>query len=69
MIGNRQLKNRKFTYEPQYYDPEKEAREGRGIKFKRLHARKTAKQRSLIWLFTLLGIIVYFIYFFSKLGK
>ncbi len=69
MIGRNLPKNRKFTFEPQYYDPEKEKREGHAIKFKRPHARKAAKQKSLIWLFTLLGIIGYFIYFFSKLGK
>lgn len=69
MFYNKQLKNRKFSYEPQYYDPEKEKREHRGIHFKRLHARQSAKHRSFFWLLTLLGIVAYFIYHFSTISK
>lgn len=69
MIGSRLPRNRKFSYEPKYYDPKKEAREGRQIKFQRNASKKTAKNRSLVNLFVLLGIIMYFIYFLSKLGR
>jgi hypothetical protein len=69
MLGRRLPKNRKFTYEPRFYDPQKEEREGRRIHFKRKTTRSAAKTQSLIWLITLLALVVYFIYFFGKLGR
>lgn len=62
-------KNRSFSYEPRYYDPQKEEREGHRIKFKRNKSQKIAKQRSMIWLFVVLAAVVYFIYFFANIGK
>lgn len=47
MLGRRLPKNRKFSYEPRYWDPEKEEKEGRRIKFKRKLSKAAAKKRSL----------------------
>lgn len=71
MLGRRLPKNRKFDYTPLYYHPEKEERERRSIKFKRNYqtAKAKAKQRSLIWLLILAGLIFYLITLFSRLGK
>ena len=69
MLGRRQPRARQFTYEPRYYDPAKEKKEGRQIKFKRQQSRKALKNRSLIWLIILLGAVIYVIYFLSKLGQ
>ena len=69
MIGRRTLKPRRFSYEPHYYDPKKEEREGRRIKFKRTRTRAQARTRSLIWLFILFFLVVYVIIFLSRLGR
>ncbi len=69
MIGGRVPKPRRFTYEPRYYDPKKEEREGRRIKFKRVRTKTQAKTRSLIWLFTLVFLIVYLILFFNQMKR
>ena len=71
MLGNRLPKHRKFDYEPLYYDKEKDEREGKRIKFTRSTnlRRQQAKQRSLIWLITLFGMVAYLIYYFAKIGK
>ena len=71
MLGRRLPKNRKFDYTPQFYDPKKEEREGRRIKFKRSYhtAKARAKQRSLIWLLILAGFIYYLITIFTRMGK
>lgn len=69
MLGRRLPKNRKFSYEPRLYDPKKEEREGRRIKFQRKTTRAVAKQRSLIWLLLMLALVVYFVVFLSRLGK
>ena len=68
MLGRRQPKARQFSYEPRYYDPAKE-NAGSRIKFKRQRSRATLKNRSLIWLIILLGVVLYFIYFLNKLGR
>ena len=69
MIGRRLPKNRKFSYEPRIYDPKKEEREGRHIKFKRKTTRAVAKQRSIIWLFLMLALVIYFVIFLGRMGK
>jgi len=69
MIGRRQPKSRRFSYEPLYYDPKKEEREGRRIKFKRKTSKSDARTRSLIWLFFLVLVVLYVIYFVGKLGR
>jgi hypothetical protein len=71
MLGRRLPKNRRFDYTPLYYDPEKEAKEKRGIKFKRNYnaARARAKQRSLVWLLVLAGMVYYLIHLFSRMAK
>jgi hypothetical protein len=69
MIGRRVPKNRRFSYEPRYYDPKKEEREGRRIKFKRTRTRAQARSRSLIWLITLLFLIIYLILFFNQMRR
>ena len=68
MLGRRLPKNRKFSYEPRYYDPKKEEREGRRIKFVRKTTKSAAKTRSLVWLVVLVGLVIYLIYFLSRLG-
>lgn len=68
MLGRRLPKNRSFSYEPSYYNPEKEEREGHKIQFKR-QTRSTAKRKSLISLFVLLAVIAYFLYFLSRLSR
>ena len=67
MLGRRLPKNRRFSYEPRFYDPKKEEKEGRQIKFKRERSKSAARTRSLINLFILLGIIIYLIYFLSRI--
>jgi hypothetical protein len=71
MLGRRLPKNRRFDYTPLYYDPEKETQEKRGIKFKRSYntARARAKQRSLVWLLVLAGVVYYLIHLFSGMAK
>ena len=71
MLGRRLPKNRKFDYTPLYYDPKKEEREGKRIKFKRSYnlAKARAKQRSIIWLIVLVGFVLYFLHFLSRVGK
>ena len=69
MLGSRLPKNRKFSYETYYYNPKKEEREGRRIKFKRQRSKSAAKTRSLIYLVVLLAMVVYLIYFLSRLGR
>ncbi|MFH1943592.1 MAG: hypothetical protein ABIL68_15945 [bacterium] len=69
MLGRNLPKNRKFSYEPFIYNPKKEEREGRRIQFKRKTTKSAARTRSLIWLFILLGFILYMIYFLSRLGR
>lgn len=69
MIGSRLPKNRKFSYESYYYDPKKEEKEGRRLKFKRKTTKSSAKVSSLIWLITLLALVIYMIYFLSSLGR
>ncbi len=69
MIGRRLPKNRRFFYEPHYYDPKKDEISGKKIKFKRSLSRRSSKTRSIVWLFMLLALIIYIIYFLSKLGN
>lgn len=69
MLGRRLPKNRRFSYEPYYYRPDKEEREGRRIKFKRKITKTAAKRRSLLWLIMLLALVIYMIYFLNRLGK
>jgi hypothetical protein len=69
MLGAHLPKHRQFRYTPQYWDPEKEEREGHKIKFKRTHLKQKAERRSLIWLFVLLAFVFYLIHFFSRLGR
>ncbi len=65
MFGRNLPKNRKFSIEYRNYDPKKEEKEGRRIKFKRTLSRKSARNQSIIWLVILLALVVYFIYFLS----
>lgn len=69
MIGSRLAKNRKFSYEPRYYNPDKERREGHQIKFKQGMTKSAHKQRSIFYLIFLLGFVIYIIYYLSRLGK
>ena len=69
MLGRRLPKNRKFSYEPRYWDPEKEEKEGRRIKFKRKLSKAAAKKRSSINLIILIAIVIYIIYFLSRLDR
>ena len=69
MLGRQLPKPRKFSYEPRYYDPKKEKREGRRIKFQRKTSRAAAKTRSIFWLLILLALVIYLIIFFSRLGR
>lgn len=69
MIGRRLPKNRKFSYQPRFYDPEKEEKEGRGIKFKRQRSKSVAKKRSLVNLIVLVGVLIYLVYFLSRLSR
>ncbi len=68
MLGRRLPKVRRFSYQPYYYDPEKEEREGRKIKFRRMRSSKSVKRRSLIWLFIILAFIIYFIIMLRRIG-
>jgi len=67
MIGRRQPKARKFSYEPRYYDPKKNEKEGKGIKFKRNRSRSAAKLRSIFWLIFLVALILYIILFLGQM--
>jgi hypothetical protein len=69
MLGSRLPKNRKFSIETRYYDPKKEEKEGRRIKFKRTLTRKRAKSRSLVWLVMLLAIVFYILYLLNRAIK
>lgn len=69
MLGRRLSKPRRFSYEPRYYDPKKEEREGRRIKFKRQGSRRNAKTQSLFWLLFLLVLVLYFIVYLGRLGR
>ncbi|MFO7891239.1 MAG: hypothetical protein R6V04_12985 [bacterium] len=69
MFGKSLRKNRKFSFKPYYYDPEKDETNKRRIEFKSKVRRKAAKQKSLLSLFILLGIIFYLIYMLSNVGK
>jgi len=54
MIGSKMPRNRKFNIEFQYYDPDKEEREGHRIKFERGRiGRKSARAMGLFWLMIL----------------
>jgi hypothetical protein len=68
MIGRNLPKNRKFNIEFRYYDPQKEEREHRQMKFKRNRSLKQAKQRSVIWLFVLLIGVLYALYTLGRVG-
>jgi len=69
MLGRQLPKNRKFSYEPRYWDPEKEEKEGRRIKFKRKLSKAAAKKRSSANLIILIAIVIYIVYFLSRLGR
>lgn len=69
MLGTRLPKHRKFNYEPRFWKPEQEKREGHRIEFKRSYLKKKAQQRSLIWLFVLTAIVIWAIHFMTRLGK
>ena len=69
MLGTRLPKNKRFHYEPKFYDPEKEEAGNRRIKFKRTYARSAAKKRSLFWSLFLLVFVIYLVIFFLNLGK
>ena len=69
MLGSRLPKNRKFSYEPLYYDPEKDEQAKRRIHFKSNARKKAAKQRSLIWLITLFALALYFVIYFARIGQ
>jgi len=69
MLGTRLPKNRKFNIEYQFYDPEKEDRKHRQIKFTRIRSKKSAQKKSVIWLFILVAFILYLINSLSRLGK
>ena len=65
MFGRNLPKNRRFSIEYRYYDPKKEEKEGRRIKFKRTLSSKSARNQSIVWLVILLALVVYFVYFLS----
>jgi len=71
MLGRRLPKPRRYSYEPYYYDPDKEKREKTGarIKFERKHNKRSAKARSVVWLLFLFGFVFYLIIHLSRLGK
>jgi len=69
MFGKSLRNNRKFSFKPYYYDPEKDNTNKRRIEFKRNVRRKAAKQKSLISLFILLAIIIYLIHMLSSMGR
>lgn len=71
MLGRRLPKHRPFSYEPYYYDPDKERREKKGarIKFERKHSRRAAKARSVVWLLFLFVFVLYLIIHLSRIGK
>jgi len=69
MLGSRLPKSRRFNYEPRFYDPSKDAGEKRRIEFKRAYRKRQAKQRSLIWLFALLILVLYALYVISRIGR
>ena len=69
MFGSKIPKNRKFSIDFHYYDPDKERREKKGIRFERTYGRKQAlKTRSLLWLLMLAALVGYLIYYFSRMA-
>lgn len=69
MLGRKLARNRKFNYEPEYYDPDKDEHNKRKINFKGKLRKRAAKQKSLLSFFILLFILLYLIYFLSKLNR
>lgn len=69
MFGKSLRKNRKFSFKPYYYNPEKDKTNKRRIEFKRKVRRKAAKQKSLISLFILLAILLYLVHMLSNMGR
>ena len=69
MFGKGLKKNRKFSFIPYYYDPDKDKTNKRRVEFQRKIRRRAAKQKSLISLIILLSIVIYLIYLFSNMGK
>lgn len=68
MLGQRLPKSRRYSYEPHYYDPKKEEKGNRQIKFKRQTLRRSAKSRSVVWLIILVLLVIYLVLYFSRLG-
>ncbi len=69
MLGRQLPKPRQFRYEPLYYDPDKEEREGHRIKFKRQRSRAMMKHRSIFWMMLLVALILYLMWFLGRLGR
>ena len=69
MFGRGLRKNRKFSFIPYYYDPEKDKTNQRQIEFKRKIRLRAAKQKSLVSLILLLSIVIYLIYLLSNIRK
>lgn len=69
MFGKSLRKNRKFSFKPYYYDPEKDKSNKRRIEFQSKVRKKAAKQKSLVSLFILLAIIIYLIHMLTNLGR
>ena len=67
MLGSRMPKARRFSYEPHYYDPKKDEKKGKRIKFQRQVMRRSAKSRSVVWLLILIILVVYLVVYFSRL--
>jgi len=67
MIGRRMPKARRFSYEPHYYDPKKDDKTRKKIKFQRQVTRRSAKSRSIVWLVILIALVVYLVVYFSRL--
>ncbi len=62
---NRRVRNRRFSYEPRYYDPEKEERLKRRIRIK---SRSRARRRNPAGLIYFLVMLAMVIYVYLKLG-
>jgi hypothetical protein len=69
MLGRRLPKSRRFSYTPYYYDPEKEEKEKRQIKFKRRSSRASIRARSIFWLLFLLVLVIYLIISFVRMSN
>jgi len=69
MLGRQLPKPRQFRYEPLYYDPDKEEKEGHRITFKRQRSRAMTKHRSIFWMMLLVSLILYLMWFLGKLGR